>query len=185
MNLAYKSEKDLLDSVEASAANFEKKYHGCAQCVLGALMEAFPDLRSLDVFKAATGLGGGVGLSVAGSCGGLTGGVMLLSYLYGRDLDNIDDPEGIRFIGYRLANALHECFVEEYGTSTCGEIHKQVMGRTYQLNDPADWDAFIQAGGHEDKCPAVVGKAARWAAEIIVAEETAQGRKPHFLDEEA
>jgi len=183
MNVPYKSEKDLLASVEASAANFEKKYHGCAQCVLGALMEAFPDLRSLDVFKSATGLGGGVGLSAAGSCGGLTGGVMLLSYLYGRNLDNIEDPEEIRFIGYRLANSLHERFVEEYGTSICGEIHKQVMGRTYKLNEPADWDAFILAGGHEDKCPAVVGKAAGWTAEIILAEETAQGRKPNFTDQ--
>ncbi len=184
MNLPYESENELLASVEDSAANFEKKYHGCAQCVLGALMESFPTLRSLDVFKSATGLGGGVGLSVAGSCGGLTGGVMLLSYLYGRDLDNIDDPEEVRFIGYRLANSLHERFVEEYGTSICGEVHKQVMGRTYQLNDPTDWDAFILAGGHTDKCPAVVGKAARWTAEIILAEETAQGRKPDFTGKE-
>jgi C_GCAxxG_C_C family probable redox protein len=180
MNLPYKSENELLVAVEDSAANFEKKYHGCAQCVLGALMESFSDLRSLDVFKSATGLGGGVGLSVAGSCGGLTGGVMFLSSLYGRDLDNIDDPEEVRFIGYRLANSLHERFVEEYGTSICGEIHKQVMGRTYKLNDPKDWDAFVLAGGHTDKCPAVVGKAARWTAEIILAEETAQGRKPNF-----
>ena len=51
------------------------------------------------------------------------------------------------------------------------------MGQTYRLNRPDDWDQFIEAGGHSEKCPMVVGKAARWTAEIIGAEETARGRE--------
>ena len=51
------------------------------------------------------------------------------------------------------------------------------MGQTYRLNKPDEWDQFIEAGGHSEKCPMVVGKAARWAAEIILAEEADQGRK--------
>ena len=38
-------------------------------------MEIF-DMKEPEAFKAATGLGGGVGLSVQGPCGGLAGGVM-------------------------------------------------------------------------------------------------------------
>lgn len=177
MKINYRSEIELLDTVEANAALFEKQYHGCAQCALAVLMETFPQIRHLDAFKSATGLAGGVGLSVEGSCGGLTGGVMGISLFYGRELDNISDPEGDRFVSYRLAARLHERFVEEYGTSICGKIHQQVMGQTYRLNRPDDWDRFIEAGGHSEKCPQVVGKAARWAAEIIIAEATARGRE--------
>ena len=168
---------ELCDAAEKKAALFEQKHHGCAQCVLAALMEVFPQIRHLDAFKSATGLAGGVGLTVEGSCGGLTGGVMALSLFYGRQLENISDPEGQRFISYRLAARLHDRFVQEYGTSICGKIHQQVMGQTYRLNRPKEWDRFLEAGGHSEKCPQVVGKAARWTTEIIAAEEAIQGRE--------
>ncbi|MCB2148187.1 MAG: C-GCAxxG-C-C family protein [Deltaproteobacteria bacterium] len=177
MNTKYRSEMELLDAVEANAALFEKNYHGCAQCVLAALMDTFPRIRHPEAFKSATGLAGGVGLSVEGSCGGLTGGVMGISLFYGRELQNIEDPEGDRFVSYRLSARLHERFVKEYGTSICGKIHERVMGQTYRLNHPDEWNGFIEAGGHAEKCPMVVGKAARWAAEIILTEEAARGLK--------
>lgn len=175
MKIKYRSEIELLEAVEANAALFEKQYHGCAQCVLAVLMETFPQIRDPEAFKSATGLAGGVGLSVEGSCGGLTGGVMGISLFYGRELQNIMDPDGERFVSYRLSAKLQERFAEEYGTSICGKIHKQVMGETYRLNQPDDWDRFIEAGGHSEKCPMVVGKAARWAAEIILAQAAATG----------
>lgn len=177
METKYQSATELLNAVEAYSSKFEKNYHGCAQCVLAALMEIFPQIQNPVAFKSATGLAGGVGLTVEGSCGGLTGGVMGFGLFYGRELHAIEDPEGSRFVSYRLAARLHERFVEEYGTSICGKIHQQVMGQTYRLNKPDEWDRFIEAGGHSEKCPKVVGKAARWAAEIILAEEAEQGRE--------
>ena len=177
METKYHTSTELLDAVEAYASKFEKNYHGCAQCVLAALMEIFPRIQNPEAFKSATGLAGGVGLTVEGSCGGLTGGVMGIGLFYGRELQAIEDPEGLRFTSYRLAARLHERFVEEYGTSICGKIHKQVLGRTYRLNHSEEWDRFIEAGGHSEKCPLVVGKAARWAAEVILAEEAEQDRK--------
>jgi len=170
MKVPEKPRDEILNEAESKGYAFEKNYHGCAQCVLGPLMEIF-DMKDPNAFKAATGLGGGVGLSVQGSCGGLVGGVMAIGLCYGRELENIQDPEGLRFISYGLANKLHERFVQEYGSSLCKEIHKKVLGKTYHLNNPEEWDAFLAAGGHEDKCPGVVGKAARWAAEIILEEE--------------
>ena len=174
MKVPKRSKDEILSEAESKGYDFEKNYHGCAQCVLGPLMEIF-DMKEPEAFKAATGLGGGVGLSVQGSCGGLTGGVMAIGLCYGRELDKIEDPEGLRFISYRLANKLHERFVQEYGSSICKEIHKKVLGKTYHLNNPEEWDAFLAAGGHADKCPGVVGKAARWAAEIILEEEREKG----------
>jgi C_GCAxxG_C_C family probable redox protein len=167
VKIPQKAKAEILNDAEVMGYEFEKKHHGCAQCVLGALMELF-DMKDPNAFKAATGLGGGVGLTIEGSCGGLTGGVMAISMWYGRELDEIADPEGVRFLSYRLANELHERFVREYGSSICKEIHKQVLGKPYRLNRPEEFEAFLAAGGHEEKCPGVVGKAARWAAEIIL-----------------
>jgi C_GCAxxG_C_C family probable redox protein len=170
MKVPEKAKEVILNEAESKGYEFEKKYHGCAQCVLGTLMDIF-DMKEPEAFKAATGLAGGVGLSVQGTCGGLAGGVMAISLLYGRELDNLEDPEGLRFISYSLANKLHERFVQEYGSSVCKEIHKKILGKTYHLNNPEEWKEFLDAGGHTDKCPSVVGKAARWAAEIILEQE--------------
>lgn len=168
--------ENLLATVEARAAQFEREYHGCAQCVLAALMETFPEIDRPDAFKSATGLAGGIGLSVEGSCGGLTGGVMAIGLFFGRTMENIQDPDGDRFVSYRLANQLQQRFADAYGSAICGKIHRQVMGRTFRLTRPDEWNGFIQAGGHSEKCPAVVGKAARWAARIILEEKTRRDR---------
>jgi len=42
----------------------------------------FPELKNKAIFKSATGLGGGIGLSPFGSCGALTGTIMVLSNIY-------------------------------------------------------------------------------------------------------
>jgi C_GCAxxG_C_C family probable redox protein len=144
----------------------EKNYGGCAQCVLASLYDVFPELKNEDIFRSATGLGGGVGLTTRGNCGGLTAGVMVLSNIYGRELNNIADPERKRFIAYILGKKLADKFLAEYGTVTCGEIQTKIMGRSYNMYE--EWDAFIAAGGHSTACTTVVGKAAKWVAEIII-----------------
>jgi C_GCAxxG_C_C family probable redox protein len=173
-----KPEEAILAEAEAAGYEFEKTFHGCAQCVLAPVMKIF-GIESPEAFKAASGLGGGVGLSAEGSCGGLTGGVMAIGLVHGRELDRIQDPENRRFIAYRMANRLHQRFVREYGSSICKEIHGKVMGRTYNLTDPGEWKAFLADGGHASKCPEVVGKAARWVCEILL-EETGEeaGERP-------
>jgi C_GCAxxG_C_C family probable redox protein len=173
LDIPQKPTEQILSEAETTGYEFEKIYHGCAQCVLGTMMKLF-NLTQPEAFQAATGLAGGVGLSVKGSCGALTGGVMAISLVYGREMGAMDDPEKKRFIAYRLANRLHERFVAEYGSSLCGEIHKSIMGQTYHLNNPEEWQDFLGAGGHSEKCPGVVGKAARWTAEILM-EESRKG----------
>ena len=146
---------------------FEKTYHGCAQCVIGAIYEIFPEIKSLDVFRSANGLAAGTGLSTVGQCGALSGAVMVLSQLYGRELDEIGDPQRKRFVAYRLAEKMVQQFLQEYGTVICGELQKKLMGRSFNLFDPKEWAEFEKAGGHTEKCPSVVGNATRWAIEIL------------------
>ena len=161
---------DVLKSAYERGFAFEKTYHGCAQCAVGALYDLFPELRNDDIFRAASGLGGGVGLTCKGHCGALTGGVMVLNQLYGRELSEIADPERKRAVAFRLAEKMAQRFLAEYGTIICEEIHKKVMGRPFSLLDPVDKEAFEDAGGHTTACPSVVGNGVRWAAELLLEE---------------
>jgi C_GCAxxG_C_C family probable redox protein len=147
------------------AARYEREYGGCSQCVLAAIKETIGGISD-DVFKAATGLAGGIGLT-GNSCGALTGGVMALSCHLGRDYAHFSDPDGERFKSFRLADKLQSKFEEEFGTSECKGIQTKIMGRSFDLRIPDEKVAFLEAGGHDDKCPSVCAKAAACVIKIL------------------
>jgi len=146
--------------------DYEKTYKGCSQCVVAALQDAF-NIRNDDTFKAATGLAAGGGAATDGNCGAYSGAIMVLSSLLGRDRDNFADVEGGLLGNFELVMKLHDKFIQEYGSVICRNIQTKVFGRPYYLADMDDFEKFEKAGAHDVYCPEVVGKAARWAAEII------------------
>ena len=150
---------------------FEREYHGCAQCAVAALYDVFPELTQSEVFRAASGLGGGVGLSCKGHCGALSGAVMVISQLFGRELNAIEDPENKRTHAFRLANEMVGYFMAEFDTVICEEIQEKLMGRRFDLWDPDQKQAFEDAGAHNPYCPSVVGKSVQWAAKLIEREQ--------------
>src|SRR6056297_3911985 len=112
MNL---SEKDkLLQEVYDTAYEYEKKYGGCSQAVLGAI-KAITGKISDEEYKAATGLAGGVGLK-GYACGALTGGTMAISSFLGREYDNMEDEEGVKPETLRLSRRLVDKFEDYYGS---------------------------------------------------------------------
>lgn len=149
---------------------YEKTYRGCGQCLVAAVQDAL-DIRNDDIFKATTGFAGGGGRMGDSGCGAYVGGILVLSFLLGRERDDFADPEGVRFKSYELAKRLHDRFIDEYGSAVCRDIQMKVMGRPYYINDEDDMDKFDKAGGHTTVCPEVVGKAARWTVELIKGEE--------------
>lgn len=162
-------QRELAEKAYFSGFEYEKQHHGCAQCVIAALQDVLElrDERSDAVFKAATSLEGGVGCEGDGHCGAYSGTVMMFGLVVGRARDNFADPEGRRKQTNALAQALHKRFIERYGTVICHGIHRNIFGRPYYLRDSTELDKFNEAGAHVDKCPGVVGQAARWAVEIL------------------
>ena len=146
-----------------------RKYKGCSQCVVAAVQDLL-GIREDAVFKAATALAGGIGLSGIGPCGGISGGVLILSQLIGRERANIEDPENTRAKSYDLAQKLVEAYLEEFGAIACRDVQIKKFGRSYYLRDPQEKEKFQEAGGHSDKCPDVVGKAAQMTVRIILDE---------------
>lgn len=41
------------------------------------------------------------------------------------------------------------------------------MGRSYDLRDSSEHQLFLDAGGHDDKCPSVCGYAASCVIDIL------------------
>jgi C_GCAxxG_C_C family probable redox protein len=165
-----RNEEEFLKKAFDLGFQYEKVYRGCSQCVLAAIQDLFQE-KNDEVFRAASGLAGGVGLCGDGCCGAYSGGVMALSQIYGRTRENFLDPGRTRKRSFDLAKKLHDKFIAEYGSVICRDIQQKIFGRPFYIRDVDESTKFEKAGAHDEKCPAVVGKASQWVAEIILAEE--------------
>ena len=171
-----KAKQKLLDKAYDLGFEYEKVYRGCSQCVIAAIQDTL-DIRDDSVFKAATGLAGGGGLTGTGVCGGYVGGVMVLSQLVGRERLNFEDPEGIRYKTFELTRKFLGDYTRELGSITCRDIQLIKFGRPYYIADADDYEKFEAAGAHVDKCPDVVGKAAQLAVGLILDEGLVEPQK--------
>ncbi|MBI9096090.1 MAG: C_GCAxxG_C_C family protein [Sphaerochaeta sp.] len=152
---------------------YEQKYRGCAQCAIAAIQDALGIQNDL-VYKTASGLAGGVGECTDGVCGGYSGAVMMMSLFFGRTRAEEGSVKGRadKYDSFHMASAMHDTYVGKYGSVICKEIHKAIFGRSFDLRNDDDKQAFRDAGAHEkdDKCCAVVGDGARWAVKAILEE---------------
>jgi C_GCAxxG_C_C family probable redox protein len=149
--------------------DYERDYRGCAQCTIAAVQDTL-GVKNDAVFKAASGLAAGGGLLCVGFCGGFSGGVMMMSSLFGRRREKFDDDRDERYASFHMAKALHDRFVEKYGSVICREIHDKIFGRRFDLWAPDGRRAFEGAGAHADKCTGVVADASAWVCGIILDE---------------
>jgi C_GCAxxG_C_C family probable redox protein len=164
-----RTKQELLDKAYELGFEYEKVYRGCSQCVIAAIQDTL-DIRDDSVFKAGTGLAGGGGLTGIGVCGGYVAAVMVLSQLVGRERSNFEDPEGIRYKTFELTRRFLQDYTQEVGSIICRDIQLIKFGRPYYIADADDYEKFEAAGGHVDKCPDVVGRAAQLAVELILDE---------------
>ena len=158
--------QDAADRAYEAGKQYEQTYYGCAQCTLAALQDTF-ERRDDPVFQAATGLSGGGGLTIDGSCGAYAGAILFIGQLLGRHRDDFADADEVRLETAALVRELRQRFIDEYGSVVCRNIQTKMMGRPYYLADPDEFQRFHDAGAHDVDCPEVVGRAARWAAEIV------------------
>ena len=62
------------------------------QCTIAAVQDTF-NIKNDYIFKSASGLGAGCGLLCDGICGGYSGGIMVMSALFGRRREFFDNDE--------------------------------------------------------------------------------------------
>lgn len=165
---------DLAQRAGALGFEYERAYHGCGQCALAAILDTLDQFDTADAataFEAATGLAGGLGLVGNSTCAALVGATLAFGMLYSRRRTHFDGDRESKYQTFSMAQRLQQRYLDAYGSILCHDIHRRVLGRAFDLRDPAEREAFEAAGAHDDKCTGVVARAARWAVEIIGEEQ--------------
>jgi len=170
--------QEMLDKAYRLGFDYERDFHGCSQCVIAAIQDTL-GVRNDAVYKAGTGLAGGAGECTDGLCGAVSGSIMVMSSLFGRTRPEQGTEEGRRDkrVASGMAAALHDRFIERYGSVICAGVQKKIYGRSFDLRDDEQKREFHEAGAHDlpDKCCDVVGNGARLATELILDRIEAQG----------
>ncbi len=166
--------KKFIDTAYNLGFEYEKKYRGCAQCTIAAVQDTL-NINNDTLFKSASGLGAGCGLLCDGVCGGYSGGIMVMSSLFGRRRERIDNDDEEKYCAFRMAKLLHDKFIDEYDSVICNAIHQKIFGRTYNLWDANEKEEFNKNGAHESKCTEVVAKASSWVVQLILEEAEVRG----------
>jgi len=120
----------------------------CSEAILKAFNEHYQLGLSDQFLKIATGFGAGLGGSKC-SCGSLTGGVMVLSLVFGRT--NPDESEQAAF---DTVSALHTDFKDEFKATCC-----RVLTRNVTWGEPE----------HHEYCEIFVRRAAEKTNAILQA----------------
>ena len=128
-------------------------------------------MKDPGAFKAASALAGGIARR-GETCGALIGGIMAVCQIVGRE--SIEDTEQYRR-AMVPATDMYLRFKEAVGYTLCADIHKSLYGRSFKMYEEQDYEAFLEAGGHDPNgCPSVCAKAAKIAANIILDLESSQ-----------
>ena len=134
--------KELLDSAYDCGVEFCTKYSSCSRGSVAALQKAVPFVpEDTGIIKAASCLSGGATPTKMANCGAFTGCGMVIGCMYGKGT-----PESAE-AALDLMHKLHEQFDNEYGSVLCHGVRLAA----------------------DANCADVVGKAARWTAEILIA----------------
>lgn len=170
------------------------KYVGCALTTFAAVVDAFrsegielftPEVQE-QISKGIFGLTGGTAAQSIGTCGAVSAGTFLVSYV--SDLGTKDltkelpelTKEDLEKVFVPMDNAekyITDKYMEQYGSIICGDIRFKRTGRVYSFRRPDTWAEMIQyTRDHPKECgardvtsdhPSVTG--AGWAAEAICA----------------
>ena len=168
------TKEEMLNRVYARALENDRDYHGCSQSVVDSIQKEF-GIGNKESLMAGTVLAGGV-LGQGETCGAITGAMMALGLVLGRD--RIEDSKTYReamLSCLEIYNSIKEELKRAFGfegelkSTLCRDIQEKVYGRPFNMLDEDDRQAFVDAGGHsETGCPKVCAIAARVAAQKIL-----------------
>jgi len=144
----------------------EKTYKGCGQSLFAAVGDVL-GIYDETTFRAATGLSGGLGLIGDAHCSALTGACLIAGILYPSRREFFNGDRESKYQCYDVVQKMHQHYLDQYGSVKCHEIHRNLMGRPFDLRDEVDKVEFEKAGAHEFACTGVVGRASKWVVELI------------------
>ncbi len=139
--------KAIIEKAYQLGYKYEREHGGCSRCTVAALQDALP-MVAVDegVFRASTCLDGGATPVAEQNCGGFTGAGIIIGFVCGSRRN--DSFHGSSKLAHRLLHQVYHRFAKEYGTILCRDVRE----------------------GVKKDCPEAIGRAARWTAEVLLAE---------------
>lgn len=135
----------------------------CAQTTFLTLQDEF-NLQGDGVLKALTAF---PGIALRGeTCGAVTGSLMALGLIYGRDKENLNDWQAY-LDSLPPSRRLCRKFEAELGSTMCSEIITDKFGRRFDLANPIEAMQWMNCGALE-KCGQVITIGVRLAAWVIL-----------------
>ncbi len=150
MNLTLKQTMSEHARVEKAIALFKEGF-SCSQAVLAAYSKQF-GLEQETAMKLSAGFGGG--MKMAGTCGALTGGFMVIGLKHGHS--EAEDKEGKKRLGALIKDFTAK-FKKRAGSLTCREL----------MNCDISTQEGLRLANETDLFSVVCPKAVRAAAEIL------------------
>ena len=165
--------EQLLEKAYQKGSDYLKNSGACSASTVAALH----DILGFDpvLVKASTALSGGTAEQFLGSCGVLTGGILVLGYYNGRPIEQMSNKERIQEnvdasqVSYASSMKLTDKFVAKYGTFICNQIHRQKLGRIFYAFDKDESVKFGAAGGPQ-LAAEIVGNGVCWVLEVLLDE---------------
>jgi C_GCAxxG_C_C family probable redox protein len=122
-------------------------------------------MRDDNVFKAASGLAGGIGM-MGDTCGALLGASLMLGLKCGRDREEIGNFEKLKGSSVPVGK-LYKWFQKEFGSANCHDIRTRFGGGAYyDFSIPWQRELAMEARVFE-KCSDLVGRTAARTAEML------------------
>ena len=122
-------------------------------------------MRDDNIFKAASGFGGGVGM-MGDTCGSLLGASMMLGMKYGREREEVENFGKLKSSNVPVGK-LYKWFEKEFGSARCHDVRTRFGGGAY-YNFEIDWQRELaEEAGIFEKCSELCGKTAARAAEML------------------
>jgi C_GCAxxG_C_C family probable redox protein len=108
-----------METKEVGRKAFDYHHSGfhCAEAIAKTILEVSGEAPDPGIVRCASGFGGGIGGSHCEICGALTGGILALGWLYGRN-DPCDDKRKV----FSLALEYRDRFRARFGDTGCKAI---------------------------------------------------------------
>ncbi len=137
------------------SGDYFKSGFNCSESVLSAVADHY-GIESELIPRIATGLGAGMGKS-SGVCGALSGGILALNMLFGRDA--VDQADA-KTQTYKKVNPLVRTLKEKFGTTLCTDL----LG--FNLGEEGADERFDAEGMFDKVCKPVTEAAAQMVVDI-------------------
>ncbi len=152
----------LMNQLDAKVAEYLTISGNCAQTSFLTLQEVF-NLEGGAILKALTPFPG-IGLR-GETCGAVTGSLMVLGLVYGRDREELGDWSAFT-ASLGPARRFCRAFENAYGSTRCGDILAVQFGKRFNLADPSESMEWYNCGAME-KCAEVIRTAVRITGGIV------------------